>query len=706
MSPPRSVLGTRACLAVLAIGVLVGLGASSAQAVLQEGRAPEGWWLSRVDTTAQKVIPAGPLRPRRDALNLSAMQGVERKAHGTGAVEIDLELPPEGALEVRLLGSTHVSLMLVAGEDVPGARVYERIPSGGGTFNVQAPETIACSPDPLDPLPAGRHVVGISTAEAPWTLTLDGAPWARCPGAPRYNSGLKLTPGQDRVHVLGVALTGRDRIEEQRFGRRRFDWRPLVAVPLLLVLAAELLVRIGLRRAAVLAGLAPLVLTWPLSRLDLRLLSARFRLLPDAAAWLPIWAPVLVGLALLVQVPVGAAPGRGRFGTAIAVATAAAGAVALARGHVWAGTAGAIALVAAAGVAGFGGIPWREALGRAGAVAAPGVAAAAISGSPWAGHLAGLGGVLGTLAMVPLAGRAERRRAALPWALGGLLVLSLEVAVRAGPQSGAWTGDAIPEDQGTSGQTWRTERVDAQASVARECVAGTSASPMGSLVAIFGGSTTGPVQLQQLPDFYPAVFETMWNASHPSSRIRVLNQGVPGWTTNEIADCAPQLIEALSPAVVMLYVGRNDTLGFAGVTGKSDSDTANEDDPVSRWLKRSAILGAARFTLLGLVADGTQSPAPIPVARRNVLRVANAAREGGARTLLVGEAMFPRAVTLRAYHAMLRDLAEDREDVDHLDVAERFEAAMDPSLFEDDVHFTTRGHQAMAGLLVREFEGR
>ncbi len=699
-------LHRRNAIFIAAAGLSLAAGIRATLAATAETSAPEGWTFSRNDIPAARAMAAGPLRPTPHRLGLSAMQGVVRSADKVyQRVAVDLTLPEGGALTMTLFDAVPAtfrpSLVIVGGgeEDAPGGALRPTKSAMG--------DELDCKPSRLPRIEPGSHRVELDTSTATWSVLVDGEIQMHCAARAIHFRTLDLTPGQYRVNVRNVTLG--DPSEPVDWPLGGGGWLlDVVAVVVGLVTAGALgfgLAAAGFRPVASGVATAALLTALPLSLLDLRVLAARYRLLPEVAVSVPALLPITLALLVVAHLPrPQSSPGWARWirdliavagAVGLAIATAEAGSVTVA-------SLVTLALVIALGVPLLGA---AESIRRSLALAAPLSVAAAASPERWVGHLLGLGILIAAAGLTPTIGAARPRRALLFSLASAVLLLgATEAAFRAGPQNGAWTNDPeqafdVLDAAGTAGQGVRMAATsgDTTSSFARECYAkAVPRSHPAATITVWGGSATAPTDRDDLPFYFPAVVEELWGRQYPRARIQVVNQGVPGWTSNEIKRCVKELADDLSPELAILYLGRNDTVGFAGVQAGGNSGKRNQS-----FLQPFALLRAVRFALLGVVADGSVSPAPPSVARQNILAIADRVSAHGGNTLLLSEATFPRSVTYRDYHRMLADVAAERDDVEFLDTAALLEQELNASFFIDEVHLSALGHQHLAGLIAQ-----
>jgi len=695
--------------ATLVLGAALGLGARASLANHRESSPPEGWTFARADNPAARVISAGELPPSPHQAGLSALQGITRTfAEPLAQVAVDVELPEDGVIQVQLdLTSMQLlrpTMVFVAGtERSSGGRVI--------AYRDRSGPAPMCTPTQVPAIAPGRHRLEFQTLAQLWLVMVDGVPVLHCQGVAINWREVTITPGQDRILLHTFEVSGGGTPVSQAFADGSYARLIAVGALSLLAVGAALsgLIARGHRLAVAVAALSPLLLALPLSAADLRVAAARFRLLPEAANNLPWLLPAFLALFAVAHLPSppGSAPWRVRVHDWLVGGGVLAALAAVARAG-WPGVPPVVVLAVAVLVAGRVATP-ASAFERVFAVGAPLYALALAAEAEWSGHLVGAAALVGVAGLTPVVGRAARPATPPTLALLGICMLaSLEFACRGGPQADAWTAGSAAEARtldpaATSGQSFRAAIIDSEDALARNCTSrAMPARPNARRVAVYGGSSTAPTDVSQYSSFYPALLERIWNQHFPQAPLQVVNQGVPGWTTNEIANCVEKLAGELSAKLSIFYVGRNDTVGFVGVKDGSSGITDGSTGALAGALERFALLRAAHFAMLGTWFDGAVSPAPTPIARANLERVADAVRAAGGNTLLLSEATFPGTKTYAPYRAMLQEFADERDDVAFLDTAAIIGDHLDPSLFLDEVHLSSTGHLALAMLLAEQ----
>jgi len=720
MRMPKLALGIGGALFALFVGLLLGVGLSAMDAAGREETPPEGWTFARVDSPNDRALPAGPLRPRRDRMSLSARLGVATSTQWLTGIDLTFELPQDGLLEIELAGllnNPSVVLLLQAGDQQRGGAAWalQTMVNSAGYGSAPEPDRqlLTCDPEVLPPIAPGVHTLAVNFRESPWSLNLDGQVWGTCELSAQSFSGITLSPGQRRIQILSLVRHELNREITERFGRRRYDPGLLVGGALFALALGELLMRAGARRRGALVALVTLAAALPLSWLDLRVVAARFRLLPLAAGTLPAWLSLGALLIALALLPTGATKLGGRIRRWGAGLTIFVALITVYRrdGMLVAGMAVAAFPATLAWTLGWGDL--RALVGRAWAFAGLGALLGWGVGMPWGGHVLLFGGLVGALSVVPEIPRASLRPGkglALAVALLLSVGVGVELLVRAGPQDQTWSSAALAEavpgtpNPATAGSK---DLIPSEASVESKCKPDRENQTSSIVVTVFGGgaATTDAVGFRN--QFFPKLLEWGWNADNPSNTIQVFNQGVPGWTSFEIAKCAPKLLDSIGPTLVLMYLGWEDLSGPGSVLYRVDqSRQAAGRSAAARLLDRSSLVRLLRFGLSGFNHASNACPVPVADARRNIEIVANAAKHVGAHTLLVSEATFPRADALADYRAMLQRLADSRDDVEFLDAAQIFEGYMNPYYFGDDHHLTTAGHRQLVKELQAELEAK
>lgn len=721
MKMPKLALGIGGALFALLVGLILGAGLSAMDAAGREGTPPEGWTFTQMDSLNIRALPAGPLRPRRDRMSLSAQLGITRETQWLTGLDMSFELPKDGVLQIELKGLLNnptVVLLLQAGDEKRGGALWalQTMVNNAGYGSAPEPDRglLKSDPETLPLIQPGLHALSVNFRESPWTLMLDGATWGTCDLQAQSFSGITLTPGQNRIQILKLVRHELNQDVTEHFGQRRYDASRLAGGALFVLLLGEILARAGARRRDALLAVVPLAATLPLTMLDLRVVAVRFRLLPMAADRLPGWlaiAATLIALALLPTEPTKLGRALRRWGCAL---TLLAVVVQLFQHQGMLAAAMAVAAFPAmlAWTLGLGDGPTRI-LARSWAFTGFVFALGLVEGPPWNGHVILFGGLVGALSTIPELSRAALRPGrVVAWSLGLLLALTLgsEVLVRAGPQDQAWSSAALVDPvPGTPGAVARSgaDLIPSDETVDGKCQVDRANFTSSVIVTVFGGSASATGVIGFRNQYFPKLLEWKWNADNPSNTIQVLNQAIPGWTSFEIARCAPKLIDTIGPTLVILYLGWEDTSGPGSVLYRIDRDRQEaKRSSVARFMDRSSLVRLFRYGLSGFMHRGNALPVPVGDARRNIEIVANAARHVGAKTLVVSEATFPRANALDSYRAMLRELAASRPDVEYLDASAIFQDYMDPSYFGDDYHLTTVGHKQLVQVLEDTFSAR
>ncbi len=220
------------------------------------------------------------------------------------------------------------------------------------------------------------------------------------------------------------------------------------------------------------------------------------------------------------------------------------------------------------------------------------------------------------------------------------------------------------------------------------------------LVAFGGSSTGGAFQNDDLNAFYPARIEELFGG-----RLEVVNQGVGGWSTFHIAEYADRRLEAMTPAIVTVYVGHND--GFTRV-----SQTYR--DMYAAW-RGGSELGRARsgpdlrllnglgFLVRAMLPREMTVAVPVDHARDNLEVVIERSKAAGAKVVLASEGINPDPGALVDYWEMMEALATEHDHVTWLDTATMLRSAGD-GMFMDDCHLSEAGHRLVAGAFKERLE--
>lgn len=220
------------------------------------------------------------------------------------------------------------------------------------------------------------------------------------------------------------------------------------------------------------------------------------------------------------------------------------------------------------------------------------------------------------------------------------------------------------------------------------------------VVAIGSSSTGGAYQMDNLRLFWPARLEERLPGDW-----EVVNQGVGGWNTLHMALYAEGQMARLEPDVVAVYVGHNDVLTPASVPHSQLYAQYRPPSPavaaVSGVLHKARLFNGFKFLLLSGLGGGDAVAVPVSDARQNLTRIIGAAKEQGAKVLLLTEGLNPDPSPMAAYNDLMVELAGDPE-VRHLDTAGLLYETGDPTLFLDDCHLSVDGHRQVAAWVDAE----
>lgn len=265
-------------------------------------------------------------------------------------------------------------------------------------------------------------------------------------------------------------------------------------------------------------------------------------------------------------------------------------------------------------------------------------------------------------------------------------------------------------------------------------------------VAILGDSLVLAVQVEQQETFV-AGLERRLNAAGPGGPWRAINGGVQGYGPVEELLFFREVVAPLDPDVVLVMVFvANDAIEAVDSAWRLDADVdaleraqVEASGVVRRWVRRSMVLQQIRLrvndvrdwlrpsapTVSRPLATYVASP-PEEVARgialtRDTLR--RLAGEAAARNARVGLVLVPARFQLNDtdYGHMRRTVEAAGGRLERDAATERFAAALaplglpildllpvlraqpDPAglFFEENIHFTVRGHEVVADALAR-----
>ena len=225
------------------------------------------------------------------------------------------------------------------------------------------------------------------------------------------------------------------------------------------------------------------------------------------------------------------------------------------------------------------------------------------------------------------------------------------------------------------------------------------------VVAVGDSNTLGPLDG---PDHWPGYLQDLIALNAPAGRWRVVNAGVYGYSSFQGLRRARQVLKH-RPDVVYFSFGAND----AHPVHRTDAAYAQRVARLAgwQWLRVAPPLLNAWWRLRD---DPSAAPlthrVPLPDYVRNLEEFVRLAREAGARPILLtrpyrGQSKDPDHWMSYAplYNQATRDVAA-RAAVDVVDVYEAFRSS--PELFTDESHFTRRGYQRMAQLLLADLHAK
>lgn len=239
-------------------------------------------------------------------------------------------------------------------------------------------------------------------------------------------------------------------------------------------------------------------------------------------------------------------------------------------------------------------------------------------------------------------------------------------------------------------------------------------------IVCLGGSTTfGQGETDEMRT-YPQLLEDALNQKFSSPVFEVINAGTPAWTSAEILINLQFRILELSPDMIIVYEGVNDTFAMRR-DGEGNSDYSNfrrimnfaQPGPAAKALLRaSAFLRLVYISTYDVSTDITKATiAPGPLwtneeknldlatgkyFRNNMMSIAAIARAHNIVTVFVTMGHGPWHSSLELNNAITRATA-----LEHGAVLIDFQKAAHPSYFtEDNVHLTKAGNAALAREVV------
>ena len=296
------------------------------------------------------------------------------------------------------------------------------------------------------------------------------------------------------------------------------------------------------------------------------------------------------------------------------------------------------------------------------------------------------------------------RRGAAKAGVDGLVVVALLVPVaaeglaRIGPLKAAWSAGSL-----AGASIGASTSASALTPFADErCGEGEPA-----VVASFGGSSTGGAwQFRGRTDaFFPAQLHRLLCAGGLS--VRSLNYGDSGRDSFDVALAAPATFAAVRPRVVILYLGVNDLLTVDSPLTRRQRHEQLEArsagaGALADFASRSRLLTASALLLRGADPRPLVQSVPLADAEVNLRTILVAAKENGARVLLVPElATATFASTLRPYADMMERVGLENPHAAFLDLeVQRVPGAV--PVLADRNHLSPEGAAELAERLFPE----
>jgi len=214
------------------------------------------------------------------------------------------------------------------------------------------------------------------------------------------------------------------------------------------------------------------------------------------------------------------------------------------------------------------------------------------------------------------------------------------------------------------------------------------------LIALGSSSTAGAFQNDDISEFWPADLDTLLGPG-----VQVVNQGVGGWTSLHVRRYVETQAALLDADIFVIYLGHNDLLSEsprpyrelyrAWRSGHSGATR------ISTALSSVRLYQLLRLGVQAVLKDSGSAAVPPSDAHDNLAAVIDVARQSGARTLLVTEAVAPDPSVMAPYTRVLQDLAQ-APDVATFDAGPLLIDPMVGGTFLDDCHLTRRGHVILA----------
>jgi len=228
-----------------------------------------------------------------------------------------------------------------------------------------------------------------------------------------------------------------------------------------------------------------------------------------------------------------------------------------------------------------------------------------------------------------------------------------------------------------------------------------------SRIAFLGGSSTGGAYQ----------FSSEPGAFFAAQAHLVLCEGRDGFTTTNfgtgdgntftISRTIEQVFEQAQPDLLVLYVGVNDLLTqHHTMTRKEREDALSERGTAASGLaglgRRSRVVTGLSL-LLRADAGHSENVSAVPIAdaEENLHRIAEAARDAGARVLLMTELITPSmAAAMVGYDPMMRSVAEAHDHVRWENPAKLLGITRTDEVLVDRNHLSREGNRRMGEVLA------
>lgn len=249
-----------------------------------------------------------------------------------------------------------------------------------------------------------------------------------------------------------------------------------------------------------------------------------------------------------------------------------------------------------------------------------------------------------------------------------------------------------------------------------------------------GGSTTYGAYAKKAEDVWPAMLEQQLQA-HSIRPVKVLNLGVPSYTTHEIIGVLAMIAPSLAPDLIVIHVGANEAFSAAYPDeGGPDNTTFRFSwnyRPFPAWLltamQRSFTLRLAGYAwasragrLPGAMIQAFQSPVPPPdqlqinarqatgkYFRQTLNTIIGLTRQIGATPVLCTHPIHPGWNPSDAYYQSVRPAIERNNRIiqeigatEQLPVVDWYGQITQSDRFADALHATLEGMETKAKLLA------